>query len=181
VERESRKYGRRVRDDDQLFVMHRSPPRGVTGDGAPIGQEALPRHVSPNEVAQETLLHLIARPPKSDPTRGTSEKKQFTRRCLFGVEVPCSRTRAEGQDGQACGADRVRVGAKKGAAAVTIRLTGVAASDLHLETGRTANPVQPLVRDCSAIEPPAMKRTVSQLRADVVRLRDLIGVEVDAL
>lgn len=32
AERESRKYGRRVRDDDQLFVMHRFPPRGVTGD-----------------------------------------------------------------------------------------------------------------------------------------------------
>lgn len=32
AERKSRKYGRRVRDDDQLFVMHRTPPRGVTGD-----------------------------------------------------------------------------------------------------------------------------------------------------
>lgn len=31
AERESRKYGRRVRADDQLFVMHRFPPRGVTG------------------------------------------------------------------------------------------------------------------------------------------------------
>jgi hypothetical protein len=28
AERESRKYGRRVLDDDQLFVMHRVPPRG---------------------------------------------------------------------------------------------------------------------------------------------------------
>lgn len=32
AERESRKYGREVRDDDQLFVMHRFPPRGVMGD-----------------------------------------------------------------------------------------------------------------------------------------------------
>jgi hypothetical protein len=28
----SRQYRRRVMPDDQLFVMHRSPPRGVTGD-----------------------------------------------------------------------------------------------------------------------------------------------------
>lgn len=31
-ERESRKYGRRVRADGQLFVMRRFPPRGVTRD-----------------------------------------------------------------------------------------------------------------------------------------------------
>jgi hypothetical protein len=31
AERESAKYGRRVPDDDQYFVMHRVPPRGVTG------------------------------------------------------------------------------------------------------------------------------------------------------
>lgn len=32
AERESQKYRTHVRADDQLFVMHRSPPRGVTGD-----------------------------------------------------------------------------------------------------------------------------------------------------
>ncbi len=32
AEQASRKYGRRVPDDDQYFVMHRVPPRGVTGD-----------------------------------------------------------------------------------------------------------------------------------------------------
>ena len=31
-ERESRKYGRSIPEDDQYFVMHRVPPRGVTGD-----------------------------------------------------------------------------------------------------------------------------------------------------
>lgn len=31
-ERESRKYGRHIPEDDQYFVMHRVPPRGVTGD-----------------------------------------------------------------------------------------------------------------------------------------------------
>jgi len=31
AERESQKYGRRIPDDDQYFVMHRVPPRGVTG------------------------------------------------------------------------------------------------------------------------------------------------------
>lgn len=35
AERESAKYGRQVPDDDQYFVMHREPPRGVTG---PDGQ-----------------------------------------------------------------------------------------------------------------------------------------------
>jgi hypothetical protein len=34
-ERESAKYGRHVRADDQLFVMHRVPPRGIVG---PDGQ-----------------------------------------------------------------------------------------------------------------------------------------------
>jgi hypothetical protein len=34
-ERESQKYGRHVPADDQYFVMHRVPPRGVTGaDGS---------------------------------------------------------------------------------------------------------------------------------------------------
>jgi hypothetical protein len=32
AERESQKYRSHVRADDQLFVMHRFPPRGVTGD-----------------------------------------------------------------------------------------------------------------------------------------------------
>ncbi len=32
AERESAKYGRPVPDDDQYFVMHRVPPRGVTGE-----------------------------------------------------------------------------------------------------------------------------------------------------
>jgi hypothetical protein len=32
AERESRKYGRRIPEDDQYFVMHRVPPRGVTGN-----------------------------------------------------------------------------------------------------------------------------------------------------
>ncbi|GIX05029.1 MAG: hypothetical protein KatS3mg114_0898 [Planctomycetaceae bacterium] len=32
AEQASRKYGRHVRDDDQLFVMHRVPPRGVTDE-----------------------------------------------------------------------------------------------------------------------------------------------------
>ena len=31
AERESQKYGRRIPEDDQYFVMHRVPPRGVTG------------------------------------------------------------------------------------------------------------------------------------------------------
>ncbi len=31
-ERESQKYGRHVPADDQYFVMHRVPPRGITGD-----------------------------------------------------------------------------------------------------------------------------------------------------
>lgn len=31
-ERESQKYGRHVPDNDQYFVMHREPPRGVTDD-----------------------------------------------------------------------------------------------------------------------------------------------------
>ena len=31
AEWESAKYGRRLPDDDQYFVMHRQPPRGVTG------------------------------------------------------------------------------------------------------------------------------------------------------
>lgn len=31
-ERESQKYGRHVPNSDQYFVMHRVPPRGVTGD-----------------------------------------------------------------------------------------------------------------------------------------------------
>jgi hypothetical protein len=31
AERESARYGRRVPEDDQYFVMHRVPPRGVTG------------------------------------------------------------------------------------------------------------------------------------------------------
>jgi len=35
AERESRKYGRCIPQDDQLFVLHRMPPRGVTGpDGS---------------------------------------------------------------------------------------------------------------------------------------------------
>lgn len=35
AERESAKYAQRVPDDDQYFVMHRVPPRGVTGaDGS---------------------------------------------------------------------------------------------------------------------------------------------------
>jgi len=35
AERESAKYGRRVPEDDQYFVMHRIPPRGVAGpDGS---------------------------------------------------------------------------------------------------------------------------------------------------
>lgn len=34
-ERESQKYGRHVPEDDQYFVLHRAPPRGVTGsDGS---------------------------------------------------------------------------------------------------------------------------------------------------
>lgn len=32
AEEASRKYGRSVRPDDQLFTMHREPPRGVTDD-----------------------------------------------------------------------------------------------------------------------------------------------------
>ena len=32
ADRESAKYGGRVRDDDQLFVLHRVPPRGVVDD-----------------------------------------------------------------------------------------------------------------------------------------------------
>ncbi len=31
-ERESKKYGRHIPADDQYFVMHRQPPRGVTGE-----------------------------------------------------------------------------------------------------------------------------------------------------
>lgn len=38
AERESAKYGRSVPADDQCFVMHRVPPRGVTGkDGELVG------------------------------------------------------------------------------------------------------------------------------------------------
>ncbi len=38
AERESAKYGRSVPADDQYFVMHRVPPRGVTGkDGTFVG------------------------------------------------------------------------------------------------------------------------------------------------
>lgn len=32
AQRESARYGRRVPEDDQYFVMHRVPPRGVTGE-----------------------------------------------------------------------------------------------------------------------------------------------------
>lgn len=31
AERESLKYGRRIPEDDQYFILHRVPPRGVTG------------------------------------------------------------------------------------------------------------------------------------------------------
>ncbi len=31
AERESKRYGRHIPNDDQYFVMHRQPPRGVTG------------------------------------------------------------------------------------------------------------------------------------------------------
>src|SRR5690606_34330113 len=37
AERESARYGRRVPDDDQYFVMHRVPPRGVTGEDGRLG------------------------------------------------------------------------------------------------------------------------------------------------
>ena len=38
----SAKYRRRIPEDDQLFVMHRVPPRGVTGsDGSPSIQPAV--------------------------------------------------------------------------------------------------------------------------------------------
>ena len=33
-----------------------------------------PRHLSPQDVAQETLLRLFAKPPQYDPTKGASEK-----------------------------------------------------------------------------------------------------------
>lgn len=36
AERESAKYSRGVPDDDQYFVMHRMPPRGVTGEGGKL-------------------------------------------------------------------------------------------------------------------------------------------------
>jgi len=39
-----------------------------------VAKKRCPKHVSPKDVAQETLLHLIARPPKYDPTNGASEK-----------------------------------------------------------------------------------------------------------
>lgn len=39
-----------------------------------VAKKRCPKHVSPRDVAQETLLHLIARPPKYDPTKGASEK-----------------------------------------------------------------------------------------------------------
>jgi hypothetical protein len=32
AEEATKKYGRHVRDDDQLFILHRVPPRGVTDD-----------------------------------------------------------------------------------------------------------------------------------------------------
>lgn len=36
-ERESEKYGRRVPNDDQYFVMHRVPPRGLSGPDGTVG------------------------------------------------------------------------------------------------------------------------------------------------
>lgn len=39
-----------------------------------LAKKCCPKHVSPNDVAQEALLHLIARPPKYDPSKGASEK-----------------------------------------------------------------------------------------------------------
>src|SRR5689334_18917824 len=33
-----------------------------------------PKHLSPQDVAQETLLRLFAKPPQYDPMRGASEK-----------------------------------------------------------------------------------------------------------
>jgi len=39
-----------------------------------LAKKRCPKHVSPNDVAQEALLHLIARPPKYDATKGASEK-----------------------------------------------------------------------------------------------------------
>jgi len=39
-----------------------------------LAKKRCPKHVSLNDVAQEALLHLIARPPKYDPTKGASEK-----------------------------------------------------------------------------------------------------------
>ncbi len=39
-ERETAKYGRYVPDNDQYFVMHREPPRGITNEqGDPIGYQ----------------------------------------------------------------------------------------------------------------------------------------------
>lgn len=38
AERETKKYGRRVPDDDQYFVMHRFPPRGLTGPNGELAE-----------------------------------------------------------------------------------------------------------------------------------------------